>query len=285
MEKMVFPIPDSDSTDNTIYYRSVGKSLISDTDTNRIFIPTRENYETQLNIPAMSLPEQLVFHMIYDNRDKQDEVCRMLQFNENFQTDLYRVVEQVYNKTAAVLALTDPTRYCSRVNQNADRIYGTNDRNNVADQTYHSMPGFLKNLIDKCVAPLTLDVQEKRLELRNCATCQITEEGLISHVNLYNPVVPKYRSNYNESVVQVENVLKFRGDKVALQTGLARYEPYPLIVPLMLGAEVMVTNKNVRRTPLPQILPPRTIPPGSTIPTATPTPAPVIPMETAVPAT
>lgn len=266
---MVFPIPDGDYT---VYYRSVGKSLISDTNTDRIFIPTKQNYETVLNIPAMSLPEQLVFHMIYDNRAKQDEVCRMLQFNESFQTDLYRVVEQVYNKTAAVLALTDPSRYCSRVSQNAERIYGTNDRNNIADQTYDSMPGFIKNLIYKCVAPQTLDVQGSRLELRNCATCQITEEGLVSHINLYNPVVPKYRSNYSDSVVHVENVLKFRGGNKALQTGLARYEPYPLIVPLMLGSEVMVTNKNVKRMPLPQILPPLTIPPGGTIPTATTAP-------------
>ncbi|QEI03456.1 VP39 [Spodoptera cosmioides nucleopolyhedrovirus] len=254
MEKMAMPIPDGEG--NT-YFRTVGKSLVSDKaeGNERILIPTADNYETVLNINAMSLPEQLVFHMIYNNKAKQERVCQMLQFNEHFQTDIYKLVEDVYNNTMSVLALTDPTRYCSRVSQNSTRIYGVNDENDIAEQTISRMPGFLQNLINKCVAPQTMTIEKQTLEFRNCTTCRIDSTGLVADVKLYNPVEPKYRSGYNENYLLIDSVFKFRGNSRALQTALNRYEQYPVVVPLILGSEIVVTANSLKPMLLPRMLP------------------------------
>lgn len=261
------PIPDGEG--NT-FFRTVGKSLVSDKDEgiDRILIPTADNYETVLKINSMSLPEQLVFHMIYGDRAKQERVCQMLQFNENFQTDTYRIVENLYNNTLSILSLTDPSRYCSRVSQNSTRVYGVNDENDTAEQTINKMPGFLQNLINKCVAPETMTIEDQTLEFRNCATCRINNTGLVADVKLYNPVEPKYRSGYNQNFLQIESVLKFRGNAIALQKSLARYEPYPVVVPLVLGSEVVVTASSLKPLPLPRILPPE----GEAAPTVRPVP-------------
>ncbi|AIZ48639.1 vp39 [Agrotis segetum nucleopolyhedrovirus B] len=270
IEKMAMPIPDGEG--NT-FFRTVGKSLVSDKaeGIDRILIPTAENYETVLKINSMSLPEQLVFHMIYGDRTKQERVCQMLQYNESFQTDIYKIVENLYNNTLSVLALTDPTRYCSRVSQNSTRVYGVSDESDIAEQTISRMPGFLQNLINKCVAPETMTIEDQTLEFRNCATCRIDNTGLVADVKLYNPVEPKYRSGYNQNFLQIENVLKFRGNSVALQKSLARYEPFPVVVPLILGSEVVVTANSLRPLPIARVLPreEEVTPPVRPIPVAT----------------
>ncbi|AIE47799.1 vp39 [Peridroma alphabaculovirus] len=254
IEKMNLPIPDGEGN---LYNRTIGKSLVSDKaeGIDRILIPTRANYETVLKINSMSLPEQLIFHMIYDDREKQERVCQMLRYNENFETDIFRIVEEIYNKTAMVLALTDPNRYCSRVSQNSSRVYGVNDDVDVAEQVVNELPGFLKNLVNKCVAPETMVLENQTLQFRNCPTCRIDGSGLVADVKLYNPIEPKYRSGYNDNFLQIENVLKFRGNANALQKSLARYEPYPVVVPLFLGSEVVVTANSLKPVPLTRILP------------------------------
>ncbi|ABM45787.1 major capsid protein [Spodoptera frugiperda multiple nucleopolyhedrovirus] len=254
IEKMVMPIPDGEGR---TYYRTVGKSLVSDKaeGSERILIPTADNYETVLNINAMSLPEQLIFHMIYKNREKQERVCQMLQFNEHFQTEIYKIINSVYNNTRNVLAMTDPTQYCSRVSQNSTRVYGVNDENDIAEQTINRMPGFLQNLINKCVAPQTMNIENQTLEFRNCATCRIDTTGLVADVKLYNPIEPKYKSKRDENYLIVDNVFKFRGNTKALQTSLNRYEQYPVVVPLILGSEIVVTANSLKQVPLPRILP------------------------------
>lgn len=248
---MVLPIPDGEGT---IYNRSVGKSLVSESDENRILIPTATNYEEVLKLPSMSLPEQLIFHMIYDQPDKQNNICKLLQYNENFHSDLYQVVEQVYNKTAGVLAKTNPERFCARVNTNNYRTYGSADDTNVSNITYNALPGFLKNLIFKSVAPCTMDYTSGSLQLRNAPTCAITEQGLVASADIYNPVVPKYVSGYQENILKVDNVLRFKGNAVALQTSLSRYEHYPLVVPLMLGSETLITRDTYKKPIYPNIV-------------------------------
>nr|WRQ96335.1 vp39 [Mamestra configurata nucleopolyhedrovirus A] len=248
MEKMVLPIPDAEGT---IYNRSVGKSLISGTESNRVLIPTKTNYEEVLKLPSMSLPEQLIFHMIYDEPDKQNEICKLLQYNENFHSDLYKVVERVYNKTAEVLAKTNPERFCARVNINNTRAYGPADETDIASVTYNAMPGFLKNLINKSVAPCTMDFPGGSINLRNAPTCAITEVGLVASADIYNPVVPKYMSMTNENILQIDYVPRFQGNAVALQTSLSRYEHYPLVVPLMVGNETLITRDTYKKPPYP----------------------------------
>jgi Baculovirus major capsid protein VP39 len=256
IEKMVLPI--SDGEGNTLY-RTVGKSLVSDTaeGNERILIPTRNNYESVLKLNALSLPEQLVFHMIYDNRDKQERVCDMLRYNESIQTDIYEIVENVYNRTATVLALTDPGRYCSRVSNNSTRVYGGNDRDAIAMDVINQMPGFLKNLINQCVAPQDLMLEGKNLQLRESPTCSIDNTGLVANVPLYNPVRPRYRSGYNKDLLHIEQTLRITGSDAALNKLLARYEPYPVVVPLILGTETMLTANSERPVPQRAPLPPR----------------------------
>ncbi|ACH88613.1 Vp39 [Helicoverpa armigera multiple nucleopolyhedrovirus] len=268
MEKMVLPIPDGEGT---IYNRSVGKSLVSESDENRILIPTATNYEEVLKLPSMSLPEQLIFHMIYDQPDKQNNICKLLQYNENFHSDLYQVVEQVYNKTAGVLAKTNPERFCARVNTNNYRTYGSADDTNVSNITYNALPGFLKNLIFKSVAPCTMDYTSGSLQLRNAPTCAITEQGLVASADIYNPVVPKYVSGYQENILKVDNVLRFKGNAVALQSSLSRYEHYPLVVPLMLGSETLITRDTYKKPIYPNIV----LTPTVSVSTST-TPTPVV---------
>ncbi|AKR17372.1 VP39 [Urbanus proteus nucleopolyhedrovirus] len=251
IEKMVMPIPDAEGT---VYNRTVGRSLVNHKTEgdNRILIPTRYNYETVLNVRAMPLAEQLVTHMIYENKPEQDRICQLLQYNENFETNMYPIVENIYSKTIAILSMTDNTRYCSQVQTNDTRIFADQTSNAV----FVNMPKFLQNLILRCVAPEILRIDEEELLLRNCATCNLYEDGLRADVNLYNPVVPKYRSGYNDSVLQVESVLKFRGNSNALQTNLARYEEYPIVVPLISGNQILstATVRNTNAFTLPTII-------------------------------
>lgn len=243
---MVLPIPDADG--NT-YYRTVGKSLVNHkaVGNDRILIPTRDNYESVLNIRALPLALQLVVHMIYDNVPEQEAICQLLQVNENFQKDTYKIAENLYSRTESILALTNPSRYCSRVALDGERIWGNGERN-TAGEVYRRMPTFLQNLIDKAVAPDTMQIENEELLIRNCYTCQIKSEGLVADVHLYNPVEPKYRAGLNENVLQVENVLKFKGNSNAMQKSLNRYEHYPITVPLMLGTQIVVTAKTVPRS-------------------------------------
>nr|QIT08140.1 capsid protein [Lymantria dispar multiple nucleopolyhedrovirus] len=249
IEKMVLPIPDAEGN---IYNRTVGKSLVNHKTLGaaRVLIPTRDNYKTVLNLNSMSLAEQLVTHMIYDNVEEQEAVCKALQHNENFQTETYRLAEDMFNRTSAILAMTNPRRYCSQVNSNYARIWTTDDVN-VAGNVFESMPPFLKNLINVAVAPEQIMIDEETLVIRNCPTCNIDDSGLVANVQLYNPVVPRYRSTFNENVLHVENVLKFKGNANALQKSLSRYEPYPIVVPLMLGTQTLNTSSAYKQFTVP----------------------------------
>nr|ANS70979.1 capsid protein [Lymantria dispar multiple nucleopolyhedrovirus] len=242
IEKMVLPIPDAEGN---IYNRTVGKSLVNHKAEGdaRILIPTKENYMNVFNMKSMSLAEQLIMHMIYENEREQEIICRTLQYNENFQTETYKVAESVFNRTTAILAMTNPRRYCSQVNSNDSRVWSTlND--NLGGQTFETMPPFLMNLINMAVAPEIIIIDSEELLIRNCATCQILDRGLVANVPLYNPVVPRYRNAFNDNILQIENVLKFKGNANALQKSLSRYEPYPIVVPLILGSQTLNANRN-----------------------------------------
>ncbi|AUV65354.1 VP39 [Alphabaculovirus myunipunctae] len=256
IEKMVLPIPDGVGT---IFYRTVGKSLVSENaeGMNRILIPTAANYQQVLNIESMSLPEQLIFHMIYNNVPEQARVCNALRFNESFESDIYKIVDSIYTKTSAILSMTDSTRYCSLVDTTSTRVYfsGDNAVNNVARNTMEQMPGFLKNLINACVAPQNLILHTKNIQLRENPTCTIDETGLVASARLYNPVQPRYRTGYKRDLLTIENTLIITGSDAALHKSMARYEPYPVVVPLMLGVETKMTTHNMQPLPPRNVLP------------------------------
>ncbi|QHB21739.1 vp39 capsid [Artaxa digramma nucleopolyhedrovirus] len=244
LEKMVLPINDADG--NT-FNRTIAKSLVSHTHVGdeRILVPTKNNYQTVLRINNLSYAEQLVWHMIYENEKEQQRVCKLLETNERFEIETYAIAETIYSKTSQILAMTNPKRYCSRVDSNTERVWGTADENNLAGIIFLDMPPFMQNFINKAVAPEKMRIENDTLLIRECPTCHIRETGLVADVVLYNPVVPKYSNRINQNVLQIENVLKFKGNARALQYVLRRYEPYPVVVPLFLGEQIVTTVKTL----------------------------------------
>lgn len=242
MEKMVLPIPDADGTalNRTLARSLVNHKAIGD---ERILVPTKRNYMSVLNILALQLAEQYIFHIIYENDVERERICQMLEISERFENDAYKVVDTINARTSAIMAMVTPNRYCSRPLYTDDRIWSVTDENNVGGQVFNEMPPFLKNLISKAVGPEIMQIENEELLLRNCATCHITQSGLVADVRLYNPIESKYRRSANENVLQIENVLKFRGNANALQKNLNRYDPYSLEVPLMLGTQIAITDK------------------------------------------
>nr|ANW12248.1 vp39 [Malacosoma sp. alphabaculovirus] len=260
MEKMVLPIPDSEG--NT-YNRMVGKSLVShlapDNNIDRVLIPTVDNYETVLSVQGMSLAEQLVTHMIYENERQQRVICDLLRAQETFSTDGYSVLEVVYSHATNILSITDPNRFCSYVNSVETRTYSQlSNEENRNDDIFNKMPKFIQNLISKSVAPETIQMENRgvtsTIMIRNCATCTLTRSGLVASALLYNQAVPKYRMR-NDNIFKIENVVLFKGNANALNKSLAtRYEEYPIIVPLILGTEIR-TNKTTASIPTPMLSP------------------------------
>ncbi|AWW14434.1 vp39 [Hyposidra talaca nucleopolyhedrovirus] len=248
IEKMVLPIPDSEG--NT-YNRLIGRSLVLHTepDNERIMIPTRNNYQEVLMINTLSYAEQLIWHMIYENQPEQDRICGLLQVSERYRKETYSIAETVYSRTLSILALTNPSRTCSRVQSSSTRVYHTfNNDNAIAGNIAAilvQMPSFIRNLIDKLVAPEVMNIDNKSLLLRNCATCHLRDVGLKAEPAFYNPMPSLYINEINENVLQIDNVLKFKGNAYALQRYLNRYTPYPVIVPLFLGQENVVTVKTL----------------------------------------
>ena len=253
MAKMVLPIFDED--DNQ-YKRTVARHLVGhkETDVKRILVPTKDNYTTVFNLSSMMLSEQLIFHMIYDNNEQIERICTALQNNENFM-EAYSVVENVYSATRNILALTDPLAYCSRVANDDVRFFDPTVSNagiqaGNGDTVFSKLPGFLRNLIKRAVAPETLQIDNEDLRLRNCNTCTINDTGLVATVTsseLYNPMrsadVIKTRTNR----LQIRNVLKFEGETRALERTLSRYEEYPLYVPLFLGYQLVNIQNDILR--------------------------------------
>ncbi|AIU41312.1 vp39 [Sucra jujuba nucleopolyhedrovirus] len=248
MEKMVLPIPDSDG--NT-YNRLIARSLVMDSaiGDQRILVPVYRNYQTVLFINQLSYAEQLIWHMIYNNRAEQDRICNLLQVGEaTFQTDSYKIAQDIFARTLGILALTNPQRQCSPIRTNNTRIYYSDGNSTIRDEissTITEWPDFIKNLVDRLIAPEIINIDEKSLMLRNCSTCQIRRDGLIAEPNLYNPEVSRYMNPKNENILQIQTVLKFKGNSVALQRPLNRYEPFPVIVPLFLGQENVITLNTI----------------------------------------
>uniref|UniRef100_UPI00406DB513 Glutathione S-transferase class-mu 26 kDa isozyme,Viral capsid 39 protein n=1 Tax=Schistosoma japonicum TaxID=6182 RepID=UPI00406DB513 len=236
MEKLALAIPDG--TGNN-YYRTVGKSLVDDKaeGIERILIPSQNNYETVLNLSLLGPAERLVFYMIYDNKEKQNEICQQLRMYERFRPE---VVEELYNSTLRVLALTNPDAYCAQTNTNESRSFGLSVEDDLA---FNVLPTFIQNLIRKCVAPESLTIGTEDLQLRNANTCRITSEGLLASVRLYNSVQPKYLYGVNENRLQIRNVLQFQGNANALQQKLSRYELYQINIPLFLGKQIISTGR------------------------------------------
>ncbi|AUF81595.1 vp39 [Malacosoma neustria nucleopolyhedrovirus] len=281
MEKMVLPIPDSEG--NT-YNRMVGKSLVShlapDNNIDRVLIPTVDNYETVLSVQGMSLAEQLVTHMIYENERQQRVICDLLRAQETFSTDGYSVLEVVYSHATNILSITDPNRFCSYVNSVETRLYSQLSNEENRNDIFNNMPKFLQNLISKSVAPETIQMENRGITstimIRNCATCSLTRSGLVASALLYNQAVPKYRMR-NDNVFKIENVVLFKGNANALNKSLGtRYEEYPIIVPLILGTEIR-TNKATASIPTPMLSPASSGTPSTTASSIRTTTSPAIP--------
>ncbi|QDL56966.1 VP39 [Dione juno nucleopolyhedrovirus] len=254
MSKMVLPIFDED--DNQ-YKRTIARHLVGHKERGdkRILVPTRNNYMTVFNLPSMMLSEQLIFHLIYDNRLEVNRICASLKNNENFMESTYSVVENVYNSTRNILSLTDPQAYCSRVANDDVRFFDATVVNNNyqagnGDTVFNNMPGFLRNLIRRAVAPETLQIDTEDLRLRNSNTCVINDTGLVATVEgteLYNPVRSSDIIKTRPNRLQIRNVLKFEGDTRALERALGRYEEYPLFVPLFLGYQLVNLQNDILR--------------------------------------
>lgn len=249
---MSLPIFDED--DNQ-YKRTIARHLVGSKDTKRVLVPTAANYMKEFNLQSMMLAEQLIIHLIYNNTGEINRICGALQQNENFFDNTYSIVESVYSSTHNILTLTDPNTYCSRVNNDDMRLFdvlsGTSHQPGRGDVVFDKMPGFLRNLIRRAVAPETLQMETEELRLRNCHTCEINDNGLVATVNgteLYNPMrsldIIKTRPNR----LQIRNVLKFEGDTRALERTLGRYEEYPMYVPLFLGYQLVTSQNEILRS-------------------------------------
>ncbi|AUR45092.1 vp39 protein [Spilosoma obliqua nucleopolyhedrosis virus] len=254
MSKMVLPIYDED--DNQ-YKRTIARHLVGHKErgVKRILVPTRNNYTTVFNLPGMMLAEQLIFHLIYDNRAEVDRICSSLRTSESFMDNMYNVVESVYNSTRNILLLTDPQAYCTRVANDDVRFFDATVVNNnyqpgSGDTVFNAMPGFLRNLIRRAVAPETLQIDSEDLRLRNCRTCVIDQTGLVATIEgteLYNPVRTSDIIKTRPNRLQIRNVLKFEGDTRALERTLGRYEEYPMYVPLFLGYQLVNLQNDILR--------------------------------------
>ncbi|QYC92714.1 VP39 [Trabala vishnou gigantina nucleopolyhedrovirus] len=272
---MYLPIPDADGK---TYNRTLGKSLIKHQikgDNSRILVPTRDNYITVLDVNGMPYAEQLVWHMIYENESEQERICKLLEANDRFTTDDgFTIAEKIFAHTNSILAMVNPKRYCGRVDSTYDRVWGTGDANNTAGLIFLKMPPFIRNLIDRAVAPEKLRIDTNTLIIHACPTCHIRENGLVADVALYNPVQPKfsYRKNLNRFTVERVD-LKFRGNAKAMKLVLTRYEPYPLVVPLFLGDQIINTNtvasKRMQVEEVPDVPPPTTAATTTTTTTTT----------------
>ncbi|ANF29704.1 vp39 [Catopsilia pomona nucleopolyhedrovirus] len=255
MAKMVLPIFDED--DNQ-YKRTIARHLIGHKDegVRRILVPTATNYETVFNLPSMMQSEQLIFHLIYNNTTRVNEICNALRNSESYMENTYSIIENVYSSTRNILALTDPNAYCSRVARDDTRYFDISSpeggirAGGAGDQVFSQFSGFLQNLIRRAVAPETLQIDSEELRLRNCATCRIDATGLVASVEgteLYNPIRNSDIIRYQPNRLQVRNVLKFEGDTRALERSLNRYEEYPMYAPLFLGYQLINSENNLLR--------------------------------------
>jgi Baculovirus major capsid protein VP39 len=263
MAKMGLPIFDEDYNR---FKRTIARHLVGHKETldKRILVPTQANYESVLRINTMMQSEQLIFHLIYNDTAKVQDICNLLKHSETYFDNTYSMIEEVYSRTRNILALTDPQAFCSRVSTDEDRYFDTitsrpaaaggapaSNRNALANTTFQTFPGFLQNLIKRAVAPEILQIDGEELRLRNCATCQITAEGLVATVDgpqLYNPIQNNDIIKNKPNRLQVRNVLKFEGDTRTLERTLARYEEYPTYVPLFLGYQLINSENSVLRT-------------------------------------
>ncbi|UZE89742.1 VP39 [Parapoynx stagnalis nucleopolyhedrovirus] len=263
MAKMVLPIFDEDYNR---YKRTIARHLVGHKEMGdkRVLVPTAGNYENVLRINTMMQSEQLIFHLIYNDTAKVQEICNLLKHSETYFDNTYSMIEDVYSRTRNILALTDPQAFCSRVSTDEDRYFDTIAARNApgraalpaarsaeANTIFQAFPGFLQNLIRRAVAPEILQIDGEELRLRNCATCQITAEGLIATTvdgpQLYNPVQNSDIIKNKPNRLQVRNVLKFEGDTRTLERTLARYEEYPTFVPLFLGYQLINSENSVLR--------------------------------------
>ncbi|AKC91688.1 vp39 [Lambdina fiscellaria nucleopolyhedrovirus] len=242
MEKMVLPIPDANGR---VFNRTLARSLVhhEDKDNDRILVPTRQNYETVIPIRALSLSQQLVWHMIYENEPQQQLICQMLRVSDRVEQGQMKLAQIIYQKTLNILSMLNPSRYCSAFANNNKRIWAITDDNTVALDVFNDMPPFIKNLLLRAVAPEKIIIQNESLLLRSNPTCHIRREGLTADDLLYNPTTTKYKNIENENYLRIQNVLKFEGNATAMQSNLVRFEPFPLVVPLFLGEEIMA-NQN-----------------------------------------
>ncbi|BAC67318.1 major capsid protein VP39 [Adoxophyes honmai nucleopolyhedrovirus] len=241
MEKMSLAIPDAD---NKVLFRTVGRSLVKHTEegTARILVPNKNNYESVLNVQDLPLAEALIIHMIYENLEKQKEICERLKFTEHF-ADRYKNVQKLYSNTMSVLNMANPDHFCAEVSLTSLRQFSNEIGNEPAQDTnFELFPKFIKNLVTKAVAPEIMKIGTEDIYIRNCSTCIINSTGLVADPDLYNPVKPKYRINYNENILRIENVLKFQGNANALQLSLGKYDQYRIEVPLILGKDTIYTT-------------------------------------------
>ncbi|AAR28860.1 vp39 [Leucania separata nucleopolyhedrovirus] len=229
IEKTSLMIPDGIGTP---YYRLIGKSLINQSSRDRILIPTADNYQTVLNLPMMSPSERLIMHMIYRNKALADELCVQFRQQESFSSVK---VELITGPAARLIYMTDPDSYCSSVNNpNEVRLFVKDPELRV----YTAFPPYIKNLINKLVAPEVLTIGATQMMLKNSATVAINNTGLVA-IKLYNEVIPKYVYTRNDNVLEIKNVLQFVGNDNALNKKLARYECHPIIVQLFLGSHTI----------------------------------------------
>jgi len=229
IEKTSMAIPDG--TGNK-YYRLVGKSLISQNARDRVLIPTADNYQSVLNVAILPPAERLILHMIYRNKTLADEICTQLRQQENFRSD---VVESVSSAASRLIHLTDPDAYCSTVSDpNNVRLFVKDPELRV----YTSFPPFIKNLVNKLVAPEVLTINTHQFLLKNSATVAINNTGLTA-IKLYNEVEPKYLYNRNNNQLEIRNVVQFVGNDEALNKKLSRFECHPIVVQLFLGSHTM----------------------------------------------
>lgn len=260
MQKNAIPISD---IEGTTFYRSSGISLVGHEETgkDRILIPNRNNYESVMNIQQMSLADQLILHQIYDNVEAQRTVCLSLRnatsyerLSERFDQVIWPPLKLLYERTRSILAMTDPSSFCAKVIGDGVHVYGSSDRGeDISSRIVREMPSFIRNLINKCVAPEILKIESKEIMLRNCATCHIDETGLVASVRLYNPYIPRFINKDESDYIQVETVVKFRGNPTALNEQMAVYSEHQIHVPVMLGVEIMPTSNNNIGSLLPPI--------------------------------
>ncbi|AGQ20342.1 vp39 [Clostera anastomosis granulovirus A] len=228
--KSSFKIP-SGKDNRSSFKMLVGQSLLQQDNTNRVLIPIE--HETHFSTSTRSAMEKFVIYTIYEDKEKIDELCRMLMQQEFFQQPMWLRYQFSIN---TIMGMVKPSVLCDKpLPLNEKRIF-------VDEANYERFSPFLKNLINRLVRPTTFTISGYTLNIENADTCTFTTNGLVVPA-LHNPNEPVRPDNpIMQPKFSIRTVLEFDGRATQEQRALDLYDEVILSRPLLNGTQ---TNTNV----------------------------------------